>query len=259
MTILGEIAARTRERISEEKARIPLSAIRDKAESSVREPFLFERNLRREGLSVIAEVKKASPSKGLIAEDFHYLEIAREYECAGADCISCLTEPFYFLGSDSYLERIAASVSIPVLRKDFTIDPYMIYQAKAMGADAVLLILSLLPDSELMEYLALASQLGLSAIAECHTASEIERALSAGAGIIGVNSRDLADFSVDIRAAGSLLSQIPPSVLIVAESGISDESDARFLEEAGADAVLVGEMLMKAQDRKAALRRLKGI
>ncbi len=217
----------------------------------------FEAALRAPGLSFICEVKKASPSKGLIAPDFPYLNIARDYEAAGAAAISCLTEPYWFKGSDRYLEEIVSQVSIPVLRKDFTYDEYMIYQAKALGASAILLICSVLDDAQLKAFHSLAWELGLSALVETHSEEEIERAQRIGASIIGVNNRNLKDFTVDIQNSIRLRKLVDSDTVFVSESGITGAKDMRALYENGTDAVLIGELLMRSGDRRAALAALK--
>ena len=216
----------------------------------------FERALRQPGMSFICEVKKASPSKGIIAEDFPYVDIAKDYEAAGASAISCLTEPYWFLGSDVYLEEIAETVSVPVLRKDFTCSEYMIWQAKALGASAVLLICSVLDDVELREYHRLTEELHMSALVEAHDAGEIEQAKQAGARIIGVNNRNLKDFSVDIGHSARLRQLAGEDTVFVSESGIRGPEDMKALCENGTDAVLIGEMLMRSPDRQAALKTL---
>lgn len=256
--ILDELAAASKERIRLEKQIIPDREMRRMAESlPVETGFPFEAALRRPGLSFICEVKKASPSKGIIAENFPYMEIAREYEAAGASAISVLTEPGRFLGKDRYLKEIAAEVSIPVLRKDFTVDGYMIDQAKVLGASAVLLICAILDDGRLRQYLAQAEALGLSALVEAHDGGEVERALSAGAKIIGVNNRDLRTFQVDVENSVRLRSMVPPEVVFVSESGIRGPEDTRRLYENGTDAVLIGETLMRSADKKKALDQLR--
>ncbi len=209
------------------------------------------------GISFICEVKKASPSKGIIAEEFPYLKIAQEYEDAGAAAISVLTEPYYFLGCDRYLEEIAKNVSIPVLRKDFTVDAYQIYEARAIGASAVLLICALLEEGELKEYLEIAHSLGLSALVEAHTEEEIQMALRCGSGIIGVNNRNLKNFQVDISLSSRLRSKVPEDVLFVSESGIRTGQDMARLREAKVDAVLIGETLMRSEDKKKELEKLR--
>ena len=219
----------------------------------------FYQALDKKGLSIIGEVKKASPSKGIIAEDFPYLQIAKDYEAAGIDAISCLTEPKYFLGKDQYLKEIAQEVSVPVLRKDFLIDPYQIYQAKLLGAKAILLIVSLLGERELKEFLSLAGKLGLDALVECHDEEEIRCALSVGAEIIGVNNRNLKTFSVNLENSLSLRNLVPKGQLFVAESGMSRPEELRLLEEAGVDAVLIGESLMRAESKKEKLQELRSL
>ncbi|MBQ4170591.1 MAG: indole-3-glycerol phosphate synthase TrpC, partial [Ruminococcus sp.] len=221
--------------------------------------FEFEKALRNPGISFICECKKASPSKGLIAPDFPYLKITKEYERAGADCISVLTEPKWFLGSDEYLREIAAEVKIPCLRKDFTVDEYMIYEAKLFGASAVLLIAALLPESQLKEYICICDELGLSALVETHNEAEVDDAITAGARIIGVNNRNLKDFSVDTENSKRLRKLIPRDILFVAESGVKTPADVRSLRAIGADAVLVGETLMRAEDKTQKLNELRGI
>ena len=261
-TILDQLADHARERVTEAKKKIPFEemkqmALEMAAKEPVRDVFAFEKALRRPELSFICECKKASPSKGLIAPDFPYLQIAKEYEKAGADCISVLTEPRWFLGKDQYLKEIAANVSIPCLRKDFTVDPYMIYEAKALGASAVLLICSILEKEQLKEYLQIAEELGLSALVEAHDEEEIAKALEAGARIIGVNNRNLKDFTVDTENSRKLRNMIPKEVLFVSESGVKTPEDVQKLREIGADAVLIGETLMRAADKSEALAYLK--
>lgn len=258
MTILEEIAAYARERTAAAERKMPLAEIRRRAEGMPRGDFSFEKALRKPGLSLICECKKASPSRGLIAPDFPYVQIAREYEAAGADCISVLTEPKWFLGRDEYLEEIASAVSVPCLRKDFTVNEYMIYEARLLGASAVLLIVSLLSEAQLREYLGLCRELGLSALTEAHSAEEIGTAVRAGASVIGVNNRNLRDFSVDTGNSAALRELVPPGVLFVSESGVTGAADTEKLREIGADAVLVGEALMRASDKKAKIRELRG-
>lgn len=258
MNILEQIAEKTAERIVQEKKKLPLSEVRREAEQvhkeQVKPDFAFETALAAEGISFICEVKKASPSKGLIAPDFPYLKIAGEYEAAGASAISCLTEPFYFQGKDAYLKEIAAAVQIPVLRKDFTVDEYMIYQAKTLGADAVLLICGILDDGQLLAYRQLARELGLTALVEAYTEEEMERALHSGAHVIGVNNRDLRTFKVDITNSIRLRAMAPPEILFVSESGIKTAEDIRNLRRNGTDAVLIGETLMRSSSKQALLQ-----
>lgn len=257
--ILDEIAERTRQRVAEEKSAVPLSEMKKRALAmDANTGFPFKKALGGDEISFICEVKRASPSKGMIAEDFPYLEIARDYERAGASAISCLTEPFWFKGKDEYLTEIAGAVNIPVLRKDFTVDEYMIYQAKTLGASAVLLICSILSREQLAEYLKIAHSLGLSALVEAHDEEEVRTALSVGAGIIGVNNRDLKTFTVDIHNSARLRKLVPPEVLFVSESGIKTAADIEALRSNGTNAVLIGETLMRSPDKKAALDELRG-
>ena len=257
--ILEEIAARTVQRVAEEKAAVPLSEMKKRAEAlDANTGFPFREALSGDEISFICEVKRASPSKGLIAPDFPYLDIARDYERAGASAISCLTEPFWFKGRDEYLAEISNAVTIPVLRKDFTVDEYMIYQAKTLGASAVLLICSILSKEQLSEYLGIAHSLALSALVEAHDEDEVRTALSVGAGIIGVNNRDLRSFTVDINNSARLRKLVPPEILFVSESGIKTAADIEALRSNGTNAVLIGETLMRSPDKKAALDELRG-
>lgn len=259
MTILDQLAGHARERVEHAKRTLPLTTLRQQAlPLTETESFAFERALRKPEISFICECKKASPSKGLIAPDFPYLQIAREYEAAGADCISVLTEPKWFLGSNDYLKEIAAAVSIPCLRKDFTVDEYMIYEARLLGASAVLLICSILSAQQIKEYISLCDELGLSALVEAHDETEVQTAINAGARIIGVNNRNLKDFTVDTENSRRLRELIPRDVLFVSESGVSTAGDVNRLCEIGADAVLVGETLMRAADKKTKLNELRG-
>ncbi len=258
MNILDEIAEHTRLRVASAKELIPADIMKKTASELERGNLPFERALAKPGLSFILECKKASPSKGVIADDFPYLAIAKEYELAGCDAISVLTEPQWFLGDNGYLKEIAEDVNVPVLRKDFTVDEYMLYEAKVLGASAVLLIVSLLSASQLEEYIGICDEIGLSALVEIHSASEAETAVRSGARIIGVNNRDLRDFSVDTNNAGKLRGSIPRDILFVSESGVKTPEDIRNITLFGADAVLIGETVMRAKDKKAELARLKG-
>ena len=259
MNILDQLADYARQRVEEAKRQTPLAEIKRQALALPKGDFRFEKALAKPGLSFICECKKASPSKGLIAADFPYLQIAKEYEAAGADAISVLTEPKWFLGSDRYLEEIASAVSTPCLRKDFTVDDYMIYEAKLLGASAVLLLCAILDDAQLREYLALCDGLGLSALVEAHDEAEVDRALNAGARILGVNNRDLKNFTVETENSRRLRARIPEDVLFVSESGVRTAEDVARLAAIGADAVLIGETLMRAPDKTAKLRELKGL
>lgn len=256
--ILDEIAGKTRERVAAGKKAVPPEEMRRMALRKERGDFPFEKALRREGLSFICEVKKASPSRGLIAGDFPYLEIAADYEAAGAAAVSVLTEPYFFQGENRYLSEIAETVSLPVLRKDFTVDEYMIYEAKVIGASAVLLICSLLNEETLREWITLSHSLGLSALVEAHDEEEIQMAVRAGARIIGVNNRNLKTFEVDINNCIRQRKHIPSDILFVAESGIKSREDVAALEKGGVDGVLIGETLMRSPDKEMTLRQLKG-
>lgn len=258
MTILEQLAHHARARVMQAKERVPLAEITNSARQLPVGVFSFEQALRKPELAFICECKKASPSKGVIAQEFPYLQIAKAYAAAGADCISVLTEPKWFLGSDIYLQEIAAAVPVPCLRKDFTVDAYMIYEAKLLGAAAVLLICSLLSEQELREYLHICDRLGLSALVEVHDAREVQMALRAGARVIGVNNRNLKDFTVDTENSCRLRELVPPEVLFVAESGVRSAADVALLRQIGADAVLIGEALMCAVDKKAKLAELRG-
>ncbi|MEY8355322.1 indole-3-glycerol phosphate synthase TrpC [Lachnospiraceae bacterium 54-53] len=260
--ILDTLAASARKRVEAAKERIPMEEMEQLAFSAREETgkgrdFSFERALSSPGISFICEVKRASPSKGIIAPDFPYVQIAEDYEAAGADAVSVLTEPDYFLGSSRFLTEISRSVSLPLLRKDFTVDPYQIYEAKVMGASAVLLICSLLDTKALREGIRLCRDLGLSALTEAHDEKEIDSALSAGAGIIGVNNRNLKTFEVDFNNSIRLRKMVPDEVLFVAESGIKTEHDIRRLASAGVNAVLIGESLMRSPDKKKILDGFK--
>lgn len=257
--ILEKIALKTKERIDELKKTIPLRELKSQVADLNCEPdFPFEKALQKDEINFICEVKKASPSKGVITEFFPYVDIAREYEKAGADAISILTEPYFFQGSNQYLREIRNTVKIPLLRKDFTIDEYMIYEAKVLGADAILLICSILSQEQLTEYYYLAKSLGLSALVETHNEQEIAMALEANAKIIGVNNRNLKDFTVNINHSLQLRKLVPDSVLFVSESGMSKPEDIRVLRENGTNGVLIGETLMRSHNKKEMLDYLTG-
>lgn len=256
--ILDTIAAATRKRVAAVKEIKPLHELREQALALPKGNHVFEHALKKNGMSFICEVKKASPSKGLIAPDFPYLNIAQDYEAAGADAISVLTEPEFFLGSDVYLTEIRQSIGIPVLRKDFTVDEYQLYEAMAIGADAVLLICALLDTQTLRQYIDICDTLGLSALVEAHTEAEVKSAIDAGARIVGVNNRNLKTFEVDITACIRLRPLVPKDITFVAESGIRTGEDITQLREAGVDAVLIGETLMRSTDKATALAALKG-
>ncbi|MDQ7093204.1 indole-3-glycerol phosphate synthase TrpC [Desulfosporosinus sp. PR] len=257
--ILDKIARQTTERVAGLKERKSTAQVISEAERLASDTgFPFEKSLRAEGLSFICEIKRASPSKGIIAPDFPYLQIAREYEAAGAAAISVLTEPYWFLGQDRYLREISKEVSLPLLRKDFIIDSYQIYEAKIIGAAAILLICALLDNNTLKEYLEIAHSLGLSALVEAHREEEVRSALTAGARVIGVNNRDLKTFEVDITTSVRLRSLVPEDILFVSESGIKSPEDVAVLRSNKTDAVLIGESLMRSANKKEQLAVLRG-
>ncbi len=256
--ILTELSDSARKRVAENKAIVSLEEMKERAlERACDRSFPFERALRSEGISFICEVKKASPSKGIISEEFDPVGIACDYVSAGADCISVLTEPTRFLGDIRYLKEIAVAADVPLLRKDFVVDEYMIYEAKAAGASAILLITSILSGDELKRYIELCDELGISALVEVHGDSELQIAVDKGARIIGVNNRNLRDFTVDPSNCLRLRRSVPEGILFVAESGIKDRSDVKRLEDEGVDAVLIGEALMRADDKVAKLQALR--
>lgn len=256
MTILDTIAAYAKIRVEKDKTELPLESIKQMIQGKGN-GNRFYNNLKMPGISFICEIKKASPSKGVISESFPYQEIAKEYEFAGAEAISCLTEPKWFLGSDEIFKEVRSLVQTPMLRKDFTVDPYQIYQARLMGANAVLLITSLMDTKALYNYLGLCDDLGLSALVETHDDNEIAQALSAGAQIIGVNNRNLKDFSVDINNSRRLRELVGTKAIFVAESGIKGPEDIAQLKLEGVDAVLIGETLMRATDKSKLLKLMR--
>lgn len=258
MTILDTIAEYAHRRVYEAEKALPSDELRERALSLPVSGFAFEKALKKSDISFICEVKKASPSKGVIAEEFPYLQIAKEYEAAGADCVSVLTEPKWFMGRDSYLKEISAELSIPCLRKDFVVSEYMIYEAKLLGAEAVLLICSVLCEKQIEEYIKICDRLGLSALVEAHNEDEIKAAVNAGARIIGVNNRNLKDFSVDTENSRRLRELVPKDVIFVSESGIKSAEDVEKLRECGVNAVLVGETLMRAENKTRMLAQLRG-
>lgn len=256
--ILDTLANEARRRVSELKKQKSLDVIIREAEVLPKGDFAFEKALRQKDVAFITEVKKASPSKGLITKNFNYVKIAKEYEAAGAAAISVLTEPAYFLGRDQYLKDIRQTVKIPIIRKDFTVDEYQIYEAKILGADAVLLICALLDTKTIERYLAICDKLGLSALVEAHDDDEIKSALVAGARVIGVNNRNLKDFTVDLENSINLRALVPKEIVFVSESGIKTPEDIAVLRANGTDAVLIGETLMRSGDIFGEIRRLRG-
>ncbi len=258
MGILDELAAYARVRVARDQEAISLAAMQELARNAPAVGGSFRDALAKPGISFICEVKKASPSKGIIAQHFPYTEIAQDYERAGADCISCLTEPKWFLGSDQIFTEIRQRVALPMIRKDFTVDEYQIHQAKVMGANAVLLICAILDTATIARYLQICDDLQLTALVEAHDAGEIASAVAAGAKVIGVNNRNLKDFTVDFDNAARLRDMIPPNCLYVAESGVKSPADVAAMYRIGADAVLMGEVLMRAENKGALLAEMRG-
>ena len=256
--ILEEIVDKRKKTLEAEMRAVPPEEVRRRAETCGRPTLDFTAALRVPGLSVIAEVKKASPSKGLICPDFHPVEIARAYERGGASALSVLTEQDYFQGSARYLKEVRQAVGLPILRKDFLIDPYQLYETRAMGADAVLLIAAVLDTTTLRAFRELGESLGLSCLTEVHCETELESALQAGCRLIGINNRDLRTFRVDLDTTRRLAGQVPKECTVVSESGMKTAEDLRTVHGYGADAVLIGETLMRSGDPEAALRILRG-
>ena len=258
MTILDELASYARLRVENAKKTASLDEVKSMALALPKGNFAFEKALKKPDISFICECKKASPSKGIIAPEFPYLTIAQEYEAAGADCISVLTEPKWFLGADAYLKEITEQVQLPCIRKDFTVDEYMIYEAKLLGAQAVLLICSILSQDEIARYIDICDTLGISALVETHDEAEMKMALDAKARMIGVNNRNLKDFSVNTDNSRRLREMVPSDIIFVSESGVQTAEDVNTLRKIGADAVLIGETLMRAEDKSAKLAQLRG-
>lgn len=258
-SILDRIVASTRTRVERKKTALPFPELIRKVQQANRpDGFAFEEVLKEDGLKFICEIKRASPSKGIIASEFRYVEIAKEYEQAGADAISVLTEPYFFHGSEDHLAEIRRQVTVPILRKDFIVDPYQLCESKLLGASAVLLICSVIERTALKEYISVCDELGLSALVEAHNEAEVENALKAGARIIGVNNRNLRDFTVDLNNSIALRKLVPENILFVAESGICNEKDIATLKVAGVNAVLIGEALMRSSDKAGMLKKLRG-
>jgi indole-3-glycerol phosphate synthase len=259
--ILDDLVAATRKRVAALKEQISYDEIIKSAEEVAErrsgEDFRFKKALSENGMSFICEVKKASPSKGVIAEDFPYLDIARSYEKAGADAVSVLCEPDYFKGSTEYLREISAEICLPTLCKDFITDEFQIYQARSLGASAVLLICAVLDDATLKKYLELAHSLGLSALVETHNIEEAERAINSGAEIIGINNRDLRTFNVDLVATETVSKIVPSDKILVSESGIHTADDIARVRNAGANAVLIGEAFMRAESKVELMKRFR--
>lgn len=248
--ILDELAAYSKLRVKQAKRQISFSEIQAQALQLPKGTFRLEQTLTQKSISFICEVKKASPSKGIIADNFPHVSIAKEYEAAGADAISVLTEPKWFLGSDQYLKEIRANVSLPILRKDFTVDPYQIYEAKLLGADAILLICAILDTDTIRNSIQICDELGMSALVETHDETEIVSAVNAGARIIGVNNRNLKNFTVNFENCTTLRKYIPDNILFVAESGVKTADDVASIAASGANAILIGETLMRSNQKK---------
>lgn len=262
-TILDTILAEKFYEVAERQAGRPLPSPEFQAQVADLPPprdFSGALRQRRAGgrTALIAEVKKASPSAGIIRADFDPVQIAHAYEDAGADCLSVLTDERFFQGHDTYLQAVKAAVTLPVLRKDFIVDPYQIYEARLLGADAVLLIVAALRADQLRSYLELALMLGLTPLVEVHTEREMEAALAVNAKLIGINSRDLKRFVTDLAVVERLAAMVPADVALVAESGIKTVEDVARVSQAGARAILVGETLMRAPDIGAAIKDLLG-
>lgn len=257
--ILTKLADSTRDRVEREKKQIPLEMVKEQALAMKKGDFSFEKVIAEGDISFICEVKRASPSKGMIVEHFPYVQIAKDYEEAGASCISVLTEPDYFKGDKKYLKEISENVTVPLIRKDFVIDEYMIYDAKIHGASCVLLICSLLDKETMEKYIEICDNLGMSALVEAHDEEEIQKAIEAGARMIGVNNRDLKTFTVDIRNSERLRKLVPDNILFIAESGIKTNADINRLRKANVNGVLIGETFMKAENKKEMLQELRGV
>ncbi|HHT96845.1 MAG TPA: indole-3-glycerol phosphate synthase TrpC [Clostridiales bacterium] len=255
--ILDRIVEKTKIRVKTAKLSLPINELIKSLELNKELFFIFEKTLKNDRINFICEVKKASPSKGVISKDFNPVKIAKEYKEAGADCISVLTEPDFFLGHNDYLKEIKNKVNIPILRKDFIIDSYQIYESKLIGADCILLICSILTDQELKGFIEIADKLGLSTLVEAHDEEEINRAIKAGARMIGVNNRNLKTFEVDINNSLNLRKMVANGIIYISESGIRDEADIKRCIDANVNAVLIGETLMKASNKKEMLGRLK--
>lgn len=257
--ILTKLADSTRDRVEREKKQIQLEMVKKQALAMKKGDFSFEKVIAEGDISFICEVKRASPSKGMLVEEFPYVQIAKDYEEAGASCISVLTEPDYFKGDKQYLKEISENVTVPLIRKDFIIDEYMIYDAKIHGASCVLLICSLLDKETMEKYIEICDNLGMSALVEAHDEEEIQKAVEAGARMIGVNNRDLKTFTVDIGNSERLRKLVPDNILFIAESGIKTNADINRLRKAKVNGVLIGETFMKAENKKEMLQKLRGV
>lgn len=256
--ILDDILVKRKEHLEREKQVVSLEEIKKQAYKIQSEAKKFHNALACDNLSVIAEVKKASPSKGIIRQDFEPVKIAQEYEQSGADAISVLTEEYYFKGSNEYLKNIRQSVDIPLLRKDFIFDEYQIYEARALQADAILLIAAILDQRILKDFIMIAKSLNLDCLVEVHDRKELELALKCNAEIIGINNRNLKTFEVNLDTTIELIDHIPDNRIIVSESGITTNQDMKVLKASGVDAVLIGETLVRSDNPGQTLKNLRG-
>jgi len=258
--ILDDIVTKQKERIEKEKKGKNIEVLKHEVLSvSLNKKVSFKDSLKSKDFAFICEIKKASPSKGVIVKDFPYIDIAKEYECSGAAAISVLTEPNFFQGNDKYLYEISKAVDIPVLRKDFIIDEYQIYQAKLIGASAILLICAILDEKILKNFINIATNLKLNCLVETHNEDEIKKALNSGAEIIGINNRDLKTFTVDINTSLKLRKHIPEEKIIISESGIKTAYDIKILKQAGFNGALIGESMMLSKNKKQFLSSLSSV
>lgn len=256
--ILDDIIAYKKQELAETKYRVPLADIRARASDAGPTRGFGKALSSGDDIRLIAEVKKASPSKGVIREDFDPVKIARSYEEFGASCISVLTEKKFFQGKLEYIGQIRKAVKLPLLRKDFIIDEYQIHETRAAGADAILLIAACLEKQQLEDFLGIASRLGLDVLVESHTYKELDKSLLAGASLVGINNRDLTTFTVSLRTTLELLKDIPDDRTVVSESGIKTRDDVVKLQQAGVDAILVGESLMREKNIGKKVKELLG-
>ena len=254
---LDDIVEKRKEQLQREKDNIEPQDMKEMALNSKNKNHGFKEALKKSGLSVISEVKKASPSKGVIAEDFRPVETAIAYEDAGAAAISCLTEEYYFKGGSKYFADIRAKVDIPMLRKDFIFDEYQIYEAKVLGADAILLIAAILSEEKIKEFYDLAKSLEIDCLIEVHNEKELKKVVACGCDIIGINNRNLKTFDVDLNTTSKLAPLIPYEAVLVSESGMKDENDMKNVKEQGAEAVLIGETFMRSDNIKETMKQLR--
>lgn len=259
--ILDRIVEEKKKQLKDEMSRISIEGWKQriKRPGMHKTQDFFEALKKNEDISIIAEVKKASPSKGIISEDFDPVKIAKDYTESNVQAISVLTEKNFFLGDDEYLIRVRQNSTLPVLRKDFIIDIWQVYQSRCLGADAILLIVSLLSDEELKKFQIVAGILGMQCLVEVHNREEVERALESGAKIIGINNRDLKTFNVDLGTTEKLMNYIPHDRAVVSESGIADSKDLTYLKELGVDAVLIGETFMRAPSIRDKINELRAV